>query len=151
MTTKTNNRFSMTAAITFAASSIVAFIAVPAKTEIFWISYISLLSVFAMAFFFQKLASKDTDKSSSFVLTTISGIHAATVVMAILIFAVGLNVAPQFYAAIHFLILGGFASLLLLGDANQKYIQVQEAALNYHTSFNKNSTYVQILMNNTQA
>lgn len=130
-------RISLPSICLFAVVSIVSFIAFPVKTDIFWISYVAIAAVFGVSLLCGFKTSQDTDTPSSFLFTTLSGFHFTTVILAILVFAVKFHIAVRYYAALHVLILGVFATLILLGDAGHKYIQAQEAELRNHSSFNR--------------
>jgi len=123
--------------IIFAAASIAAFIAIPDKTEIFWISYAAVAAALGFSIFCGIKTAQDTDTPSSFVFSTISGFHVTAVILAIIVFAVKFHLAVHFYAAVHILIFGAFAALTMLSDAGHKYIQAQEEALRNHKSFNR--------------
>ena len=134
---KTLKSISIPTLIIFATVSIAAFIIFPEKTEIFWISYAALTSALGLSLFGGYKVAQDSDTPSSFVFSTISGIHLAAVVTAILLFAVKFHIAAHFYAALHILIFGAFIALTTLSSASHRYIQAQEEALRNHKSYNR--------------
>ncbi|MBR5228526.1 MAG: hypothetical protein IKV96_01675, partial [Firmicutes bacterium] len=123
--------------VLFMAASAAAFIAIPEKSDIFWVSFAAIVAAFGLSIFSGFKTAEDTDTPSCFMFSTISGFHFTTVVASILIFAVKFHIAIRYYAALQVLILGVFAALIILGDAGHNYIQAQEEELRNHSSFNR--------------
>lgn len=134
---KTLKSISIPTLIIFATVSIAAFIIFPEKTEIFWISYAAVASSLGLSFFGGYKIAQDSDTPSSFMFSTLSGIHLAAVILAILVFGVKFHIAAHIYAAIHIMIFGAFIALTTLSSAGHRYIQAQEEALRNHKSYNR--------------